>query len=330
MRRSGAVEEATLVAWMRRHAPKHDGVRIGIGDDAALVRTPPATLVTTDMLLDGVHFVWGRDRPAEIGWKAIACNLSDIAAMGGRPEYALVSVGLPSWLAKKDAEALHQGMLRAASRFGVRIVGGDTNASLGGVVVSVTVLGSPTGRPVTRAGAHVGDAVCVTGSFGGSIRGRHLRFVPRVEEALVLARGWKVHAMMDVTDGLLLDASRLARESRVGIEIDAPRVPIARAARDLARDSGRTPLEHALSDGEDFELLFTLPKAQARRLESHPPFRTRITQIGVVVRRGLYVRDASGNRTRVEPRGYEHFKRTDRGRHDRVARGNREPRTSHR
>jgi thiamine-monophosphate kinase len=260
------------------------------------------------MLLDRVHFTWGRDRPEDVGWKAIACNASDVAAMGGTPAYAVASVALPRGTPATDARALHRGMLRAADRLGVLLVGGDTNASRGGVVVCVTMLGHPPERAVTRAGARVGDVLCVTGELGGSILS-HLRFVPRVEEGRELARRWRVHAMMDVTDGLLLDASRLARESGVGAAIDSRRVPVSSAARRLARSTGRSPLEHALNDGEDFELLFAMRSDDAARLERERRFATRVTRIGEIVPSGLYLIDESGRAHAARPGGFDHFAR---------------------
>jgi thiamine-monophosphate kinase len=302
-----SVDEAGLIDWMRRNAPRGNGVRIGIGDDAALVRADGDLLVTTDMLLDGVHFVWGKDRPEDVGWKAMACNLSDVAAMGGRPAYAVAAVAFPRGTSARSARALHRGMLRAAARFGVRVVGGDTNASLCGVVVCVTLLGHPPPRPVTRAGARVGDAVYVTGALGGSILGRHLRFVPRVEEGCEIARRWRVRAMMDVTDGLLLDASRLAHASGVGVAIDGRRVPISAAARRLARRTKKTALEHALHDGEDFELLFAIAPENAARLERGKSFSTRLTRVGEIVPRGLFLIDERGRANSARPGGFDHF-----------------------
>lgn len=303
----GVRSESALIDWIRRRARRGSDVRIGIGDDTALVSSRRQVLVTTDMLLDGIHFRSNVDPPRRIGWKAMACNLSDIAAMGGRPTVAVVAVGLPKRFPARSTHALLGGLLEAAARFGVRIVGGDTNASRSGVIVAVTLLGECDGRPLTRSGARVGDAVCVTGTLGGSILGKHLRFLPRIAEALDLKRHHRIHAMMDVSDGLLLDTSRLARASGVGIALEEARIPVSAAATRLSRRTGRSPLQHALSDGEDFELLFTLPMGEARRLVEGSRFGGLVSRIGEVVRSGLHLVGSNGRWRAVRPRGYEHF-----------------------
>jgi thiamine-monophosphate kinase len=305
---SRPVTELGLVSWVRRRVPPPGSTVVGIGDDAAVVPTREKTVVTTDMLLDRVHFRSDRDAPADIGWKAMACNLSDIAAMGAKPRFAVAAIGLPAGYPAAAARALVRGLVRAADRFSVDLVGGDTNSSPLGMVVAVTVLGDLLDAPVRRSGARIGDAVCVTGTLGGSILGRHLRFVPRVREAAYLVQRYAPHAMIDVSDGLLLDAWRLCRESGVGILLDEERIPVSAAAGRLARRTGKTALEHALSDGEDFELLFTLAPGQATRLERDRRLRGLVTRIGEVVRRGLHLRQRDGRTTSVRPMGYEHFR----------------------
>jgi thiamine-monophosphate kinase len=312
--------ELSFVDWLRSAVPAPEGVLLGIGDDAAVLAPfEGPTVVTSDLLIDGVHFLSATHSPERIGRKALAVNLSDLAAMGATPRAAVLSLALPkAGTAGCDpaelARRLVHGMLPLSERFACPLVGGDTNVGPGPLVVSVTALGeAPACGVARRDAARVGDAVFVTGALGGSIGGKHLDFTPRVSAARTLVERYGVRAMMDVTDGLAIDAHRMATASGVGIAIDADAVPLDPAARRRAATSGRSALEHALSDGEDFELLFTAPEGlaeQVRSAGSHDDgsglFDCAITLIGrVVAEPGLWRIDAS-DLTPLEPRGYEH------------------------
>jgi thiamine-monophosphate kinase len=264
-------------------------------------------ILTTDHLVEGVHFDLKEARPSAVGRKVMACNLSDIAAMGCRPVAATVTVAVPPHVTLADLRAVHRGMRRVSDPFGVAIVGGDTSRSPRDLVIGVTLVGETKGlRPVLRSGARVGDSILVTGRLGGSRLGRHLRFVPRVSEGWRLNHRYRIHAMIDLSDGLGIDLSRLLRASGVGAILEARRIPIAPAARRMAAESGRSALEHALGDGEDFELLFTTSEAEARRIEADRILGSLVSRIGRITRAGLVLRDSRGEERPIEASGYEH------------------------
>jgi thiamine-monophosphate kinase len=294
--------EQAFLDWIRRRAAVAGDLRVGIGDDAAVIRGGRDDLVvTTDAMAEGVHFRKS-DPPALVGRKALAVCLSDIAAMGAAPRFAFVSAVLSRGFLPERPRAITRGIEALAKRYSVVLAGGDTNSHRGGTVISVTVIGHVRpGGAVTRSGAKPGDVVAVTGALGGSLaRGRHLRFEPRLREAAALVALGPPRAMMDVSDGLLLDLWRLLRMSGVGARIFADRVPVH-------RDAGRGPgaLDRALSDGEDFELLFTMPPAMFRRVREQWRLPVPITAIGEVVpKRYTIVRD--GRERKAEPRGFEH------------------------
>ena len=300
--------EFAYIAWLRRRTPPAAGVVVGPGDDCAVLRPPTRPLlVTTDMLLEGSCFTLAEAGPRRVGRKVIAVNLSDIAAMAGVPTAAVVSVGLPRAGGRELAEELYLGMREMADAFGVPLVGGDTNSWDGPLSISVTVLGEATERgPVSRSGARIGDWVMVTGPLGGSILGRHLDFTPRVREALALHQAADLDAMIDLSDGLAKDLHHICEESRCGAVLLADAIPIADAARELAARDGRSPLDHALSDGEDFELVFTVSPADGERLLREQPVPgIVIARIGEIVEGGYWL-ERGGKRERLEPRGYEH------------------------
>jgi thiamine-monophosphate kinase len=222
----------------------------------------------------------------------------------------VVSLALPRTVGLEFAWELYEGLLPLAAEFDTLVAGGDTNAWDGGLVISVTAIGRTTERgPLLRSGARPGDAIVVTGDFGGSILGKHFDFTPRVREALHLRANYDVHAAMDVSDGLSLDLSRLCEESRSGAELNLASVPISAAAREAARrdPAAGTPLERALSDGEDFELLLAMPPDEARRLAAEGVLGVPATVVGrFVAEPGLYAIDAAGVRSPLAPRGYEH------------------------
>jgi thiamine-monophosphate kinase len=299
--------EFAFIDWLRRRTPSAARVRIGPGDDTAALDWPADTvcLVTTDMLLDGSCFRVAEAGPRRVGRKAMAVNLSDIAAMAGRPVAAVVSVGLPRAGGRALAEELYLGLREVADAFDTAIIGGDTNSWDGPLVINVALLGEAVAPgPVRRSGARVGDVLLATGSFGGSILGKHLDFTPRVREALALHAAAELHAMIDVSDGLAADVWHICEESRCGAVLLAETIPIDAAA--FRMNDALSPLDHALSDGEDFELVFAVAPDDARRLLAAPPVPgVPLTAIGEIVEQGLWLEE-NGQRRPLPPKGYVH------------------------
>jgi thiamine-monophosphate kinase len=256
----GDLGEFGFIGELKKKLPSGKGVVRGIGDDTAVIRSSKGkdTLFTTDMLVEDHHFRLGEASGFEVGWKALAVNISDIAAMGGVPTFAVVSVGFPQALSAQFARDVYEGLARCAKTFGVTIVGGDTNASEK-IVIAVSLLGEvEKGRAVLRSGAKKGDVIFVSGFLGGSYASkRHLSFTPRLREARYLCQKFKVNAMIDLSDGLSSDIRRLAEESGVGALLSKENIPISRDANGL---------KAALCEGEDFELLFTMSPKEAARL----------------------------------------------------------------
>ncbi|HUT95438.1 MAG TPA: thiamine-phosphate kinase [Thermoguttaceae bacterium] len=304
--------ESELIAHLRRRLPSHPLLRLGIGDDAAVLRLAEVDdcVLTVDLLTDHVDFELARVDPRRVGRKALAVNLSDLAAMAAEPLAGVVALVLPREGGMELAVALYEGLLPLAEQYGVAIAGGDTNSWDGPLALSVTLLGkvTPVG-PLERSGAMPGDRIVVTGAFGGSILGHHLDFEPRVAEALRLAEAYELHAGIDVSDGLSIDLAHLARESGCGATVEIEAVPVAEDACRLVDRlaDGSTPLEHALSDGEDFELILAVPPGEADRMLAEQPLDVRLTSIGRFVREpGLWQQDAQGKRVPLVPRGYQH------------------------
>lgn len=299
--------EFAYIAWLRSRTPADPRVLVGPGDDCAVLAPPiRPLLVTTDMLMDGTDFVVADVGPRRAGRKAMAANLSDVAAMAGEPIAAVVGVALPrgSGSGGEFAEQLYNGIRDAADEFSVPVVGGDTNSWNGPLVVSVTALGEATDRgAVLRSGAKPGDWLFVTGPLGGSILGRHLDFTPRVREALALHAAVELHAMCDVSDGLAADLNHILEESRCGAVLVAESMPIAAAAVELSRTSGKAPLRHALGDGEDFELVFAVSPADGERLLRGSP--VPVVKIGECVESGLWL-EVAGKREVLAPTGWVH------------------------
>jgi thiamine-monophosphate kinase len=306
--------ESELVSWLEQNLPTDSRLKIALGDDAAVIAAAVAdSVVTTDMLTDGVDFLLEQVDPQLVGRKALAVNLSDLAAMAAVPVAAFVSLVLPkhgtSKLPALDlAIQLYLGMVPLAAKHSITIAGGDTNTWDGPLAISVTAIGHTTSRgPLTRCGAKVGDQFLVTGTLGGSILGKHLEFEPRVTEALMLNKSFNLHAGMDISDGLAIDASRLAKASGTGILLDLESIPISDAARRVCQLDGGDPLECALSDGEDFELLVAVPPDSAREILSTQPLTIPIVRIGeVIADPGLWQVSSNGHRLPLTPRGFEH------------------------
>lgn len=302
--------ESEFIAWLRTRLPSHPRLRLGLGDDAAVLRLGGDCVVTTDLLTDGVDFVLAACDPVRVGRKALAVNLSDLAAMAARPVAAVVSLALPRQGAQELAVRLYEGLLPLAEKYETAVAGGDTNTWDGPLAISVTALGEPTGRGVlTRAGARPGDEILVTGAFGGSILGRHFDFEPRVGEALRLHEAYRLHAATDVSDGLSLDLSHLCEESGCGAEVNLAAIPVHPDSHRLSaeRSDGVTPLDHALSDGEDFELILAVPSDEAQRLLHDQPLATPLTRIGrFLAEPGMWGLAPDGARAPLSPRGFRH------------------------
>ncbi|MCL2330712.1 MAG: thiamine-phosphate kinase [Phycisphaerae bacterium] len=304
--------ENELVEWLRnRFGSGASGVPVGIGDDMAIIDVDDNLLaLTADMLMDGVHFDSREHSYDLIGRKALACSLSDCAAMGCQPRAATISVALPNSMSLDDVKKLYEGIAGIAEEFSCAIVGGDTNSWTGPLVIDVAMAAEPMAirGPIRRSDAQVGDIIYVSGSLGGSINGRHLSFTPRIELASRLVHQPGLHAMMDISDGLSMDLHRLCLASHCAAEIDETALEpiISDAARELAKVDGRTPLEHALNDGEDFELLIVGTEALLSE-------RFVLTAIGRIMPSRInepimQLIRSDGRRETLEPKGYEHFK----------------------
>lgn len=303
--------EFRLIESFRTAIGKAPHVLTGIGDDTAVVeRSDGDILLAADMLLEGVHFDLATATPFQVGRKVLAVNLSDVAAMAGRPKYALVSLALPRQLSDKHgenfAEQLFEGLHALAEEFDTAIVGGDTNSWDGPVVINVAIVGEvPSGEAATRSGAKPGDWIFVTGSLGGSIAGHHLDFTPRINESLALREACQLNTMIDVSDGLVADLYHILEESGVGAILYADSVPISKEAASAA--DYKSPLEHALGDGEDFELLFTVSAKEGQRLVENNPLKIPLSHIGEIVDGdACQLREESGKETTLPRLGWSH------------------------
>jgi len=301
--------EFELIDWIRGQVRDRGTVSLGIGDDAACLKPNPdrELLVATDMLMEGVHFEFSSATPQQAGRKALAVNLSDIAAMGGRATAAFVSVALPSDRGMQFARDVHTGLIELANDHDVILAGGDTNSWNGPLVINVAVLGEPwMPRPVSRKGAQPGDWLFVTGALGGSlVSGRHLNFPPRLAEAQRLVNLVEVHAMLDVSDGLAADLHHILKASRVGAILFEPDIPLTQSAKTV--NDGRSPLMHGLSDGEDFELLFAVAPEAGRQLLSSWNMVTSLTRIGEIsTELDCRLRRADGKMELLPPIGWTH------------------------
>ena len=254
-----ALGEDRLLDQLLPRLPLGKSVSLGAGDDCALVNAPADRnflVLKTDCIVEGIHFL-PRANPLDIGWKAMMRPLSDFAATSAVPQFALITL-----IASKETEAewvkrLYGGLSRAAKRFKVSIVGGETSSTGGPVIISVSVIGFvEKKRWVSRRGGKVGDDLFVTGRLGGAIKGKHLQFVPRIAESRWLTKNFSIHAMMDLSDGLGVDLPRLARASKLSFKIEVENLPLNRGAK----------IDNAVSEGEDYELLFAISPRQRDRL----------------------------------------------------------------
>ncbi|MDO4583241.1 MAG: thiamine-phosphate kinase [Planctomycetia bacterium] len=330
--------ERELVQNLCRRFPNHPCLKLGPGDDAAIlevVGTSPEIVVSTDMLTEGVDYLLQRVSPRKIGRKAMGVNLSDLAAMAAEPLGCVIAVALPeepifpdeNGVSRKRSldelmEQLCDGFLELAETFPIAIAGGDTNIWKGGLVLSLTVIGRVVGKSLCRRGARAGDAIFVTGNLGGSILGRQFDFLPRIQEMATLRSQVDLHAGMDISDGLLLDLSRLTQQSHCGAILDLTAIPISPDAYTLSAlqtsssphwdwipqaFASRTPLEHALGDGEDFEILFTVSPEDAWKLEQEKILEIPLTRIGKITSEpGIFGFSAEKGTFPLKILGFEH------------------------
>lgn len=342
---SRTIREFSLIAELhRRYGRLTPSIIRGIGDDTAIVRPSPGSwsLLTTDLLAEGVHFDSRTASFADIGYRAAVANLSDIAAMGGKPQYLLIAVAIPRQSTSGEVHQLYQGLMSACRSQSVRLIGGDISASKGGWFLSVALVGmvAPQ-RALLRKGAKAGDLVYVTGTLGDSLAGlsllnestsrqhrsrktdtlsrthrqllvkRHLRPTARVKEGQWLSAGRLATAAIDLSDGLSGDLRHLCEESRVGVEVDLSAIPLSAACRAYAQARGLDPVALALAGGEDYELLFTIAPRNQARLEREAKQRGfRLTRIGTIRSARLGIRaQLPGKASRPLPvTSYEHFR----------------------
>ncbi len=321
---------------IRRFGRSTPSLLLGMGDDAALVR--PAAhrniLITTDLLIEGIDFNLRLSPFRQIGHKAMAANLSDIAAMGGIPRYATVAMALPGRTRMESVDLFYEGLMGLAKKYNVRLIGGDTSASPHGVMVALFLIGEvETKHALTRSGARPGDRIFVTGPLGDANAGleilksqtsavrrrksdrsplirRHLYPVPRVKEGRLLATRRLATAMIDLSDGLGSDLRHLCEASGVGARIDLAQIPLSAALSAYAKRMGRDPYRYALEGGEDFELLFTVrPSRVNELLRLQSSGRLQAFSIGEITskRHGITVVGRDRREREMTARGYEHF-----------------------
>lgn len=321
--------EFGLIEKIARDTPKGRGVRLGIGDDAAWVANASGScLVTSDLLLEGVHFDLRWTTLFALGHKTLAVNLSDIAAMGGIASYLILSLGIPTDYQSEEVEEFYRGIQSLAVKNGVALVGGDTSAAES-LVISACVIGQAPYRPIMRKGARVGNDIYITGTVGDSglalkllkskpaqatsrhfsyLLSRHNKPMPRLAVGALLARGGFATAMIDVSDGLIQDLGHICQTSGVGAVLWEERLPLSRAYRALA---GKEGIQCALSGGEDYELLFCARRRDRLVIEKlQQRARVPITRIGICApdSEGIRVLDRTGTTRAMHTNGHDHFK----------------------
>jgi thiamine-monophosphate kinase len=325
-------ETALITALAREFGPAPSQVIVGIGDDCAALALngPDYLLWTVDTLVEGVHFDLAYTSLFKLGWKSLAVNLSDIAAMGGEPRHALLSLGWPPARDRRLALEFAAGLAQAAQEYGVAVIGGDTVASPPGLVVTLTLIGQvPADQMLRRSGARVGDMICVTGPLGKAAAGleilrqglnlapdlqtplveAHLQPRPHLQAGRVLAREGLATALIDTSDGVATDLYHICQASGVGARLQAASVPIAPRVQTAALDLGRDPLTLALTGGEDYLLLFTSPPETAARLArsfSKAGLPAPLP-LGRIVSGDRVILETSGGEVDISGQGYDHF-----------------------
>jgi thiamine-monophosphate kinase len=310
------MNEFELIGRLTKSLPANETVIAGAGDDCAVIDLglpDRVVLFKTDAVVEGVHFKMATE-PERVGHKALGRCLSDIAAMGGKPNSALVTLALPEKHDVARLEAIYAGMNALANRFGVAIAGGETTLNPGGFLISIALLGTAgRGKYALRSGAKTGDAIFVSGELGGSIAGKHLDFEPRLAEGQWLMEHFPPTAMIDVSDGLAGDLRHILNASHVGAELLTQAIPVSRSAKSAskAESASKPPLLAALTDGEDFELLFTVPSGRAVKLldawKAKFP-KVKLSCIGKITSQPrITLRDKEGVRP-LTAHGYVHFK----------------------
>ena len=298
------MKEEKIISLLKRRFKSPKGI-VGIGDDCAVLpyNKKEYLLFTTDTILEDVHFKISHISPYYIGYKALAVNISDIVAMGGIPLYAVINLGLPGFNLKL-VDAVYRGVKKIACDFDVRIVGGDTVKS-GKLFLAVCMIGRVEKKfLVKREGARAGDLIAVTGQIGNAyVSGKHYKFTPRLKEARWIVRNLKPSSMIDISDGLVIDLFRICQVSKKGAVIIKDEIPIS---------SGVKNFYSAITEGEDFELLFTIP-SKNRFQDKIPETKTKITIIGeITCRPGIYLKTAQKLK-KIKPQGYDHFERNNFG-----------------
>jgi len=294
------MKELKFISYLTKKFKYKKPVIKGIGDDCAILdyTKDKYLLLTTDMIIEGTHFT--KNTPGfQIGWKAMAVNISDIAAMGGVPKHALISVGVPRKM--KILKEITKGIEKISKKFNITIIGGDINASKK-VVISITLLGEVEKKNVVkRDGAKKGDLIFVTGSLGEGKR-KHLSFTPRIEEARALVKNFKINSMIDLSDGLSMDLNRLAKASKVGAYIYKSLIPLSNMSESI---------EKAIFQGEDFELLFTASKKESKRIIKAMGKRKDLplSLVGEVLDKNIGIKliGENGKKTTLNSQGYKHL-----------------------
>lgn len=325
------IGEFGLINKLRHKTKKRSKtIKIGIGDDCAVISNSNCDLLTTtDMLLEGVHFDLKYFSPELLGKKAVAVNLSDIAAMGGSPLYILISLGIPTSTRVEFVEKLYDGFESMAKKYNCNIIGGDVSNSISGLIISITVIGEAMKNVlIRRAGARVKDKIFVTGNLGDSAAGleilkrytpvkknklieKHLCPKPRLEEGQILAEKIGVSAMIDLSDGLASDLKRICEESKCGARIYLNKIPLSHGLRRLKKSINKNILDYALLGGEDYELLFTVKEKKVPQLQKQwKKIKIPITNIGEILdkKNGISIVFPDGREELLSKTGYDHFK----------------------
>jgi len=298
------IGEINLIKRLARNFRLDKSVIKGSGDDAAVLKwtKDKYLLFTCDMVVEGVHFDLKKATPFQIGWKALGRNISDIAAMGGVPKYAVVSLGISRSSNISVADGICKGLKAIADKFGVNIVGGDMARSEK-IVIDVSLIGEVEKNKLTlRNGAREGNAILVTGSLGGSIKGKHLKFMPRLKESREILKNYRINSMIDISDGLAIDLNRMLKASNAGAVLFEEMIPLSKDAKSV---------KNALYDGEDYELLFTMSMKETRRFfaKTSAKMNTPVTLIGKIAdkKQGCKIIDHNCKAKGLNAKGYTHF-----------------------